>query len=56
MDYNWWDDRTAECEDYAICPITMQGCYNINNCDECEIHIQFVKDVMEHRKEEQNGN
>lgn len=48
-DYNWWDDRT---EDLEICPITMQSCYNSDECEICEVHKKFVEYYMKEDKNE----
>lgn len=40
IEYNFWDDRTFECNDDYYCPIIDAYCTN-EFCDECEDLIAF---------------
>lgn len=44
-EYNWWDDRTVAENDGQYCPLICSYCYNDDDCDFCEHHMDFVREL-----------
>ncbi len=51
IEYNFWDDRTTECNESDFCPIIMDYCLD-QECNECEELKAFVKYWEDRDKEE----
>lgn len=41
-EYNFWDDRTHECNDDYYCPVINAHCLD-QKCDECEDYKSFCE-------------